>query len=1130
MNRMGRCTQRGRALLLWGLAILLPAGHLRAGDRRYYECVLDRVLASGGDVVLLLGLEDGQVRQHALRAASEPYTACRMREHGLRVEGTRLSGPMQVQVGPGVEKVELDVALDRGGTYLVAHGCPDPPRKVEGNVAVEGPRDGASKQWVLWLQDAFGPGTRLGLFFDADRQAKALTALPAVAAGYNRGRHPVDIAKLAFDGTNLAGEVGITVLPSRVTKWLSAWMPAHRRSAEGLIRVKASLDGKGKAGSYSAVFGIERWREGRVLVKPATEARMRALIEPVLPPQTPWRVWLVTGPRITRGRDAQLTVAPRAQKYDAQTAQLSPVAPADWSGRRYDDGLWGRYLDDLFGLMGAYGVSTESRDPALLCLRTRFGVSEPARAADVKVTVEYLGGAVVYVNGVEVGRSHLPEGRLEPHTPAADYPLQVYIAGVQRVSPVDDPQPGTDHPIQVRAADGQTPLPGLAFGAQPQAKWFSRYQARVRTMTVPVPRRLLVKGGNVLAVEVHRAPVCGPMHPRSAWSHLGIREVNVTSPTGAGLIPFAKALEGTRIWSAQATEQITEDPFPRSRIAGGWSDFSREVYGARGVSVTGIAMGNPFDPVLPLRILVPRNGVGHGQVVLSDPRGLRRLSAVPGDFTGHGKAALPANALRIRFAAQGPDFHWCDDLLDKPTEGAKTVPVWLQVRAPRDQPPGWYVSTLSLEANGKTFRVPVQVFITGFTVPDARNLRSLIGVMHSPDSLADAYQVRPWSDEHFALMAGSLEMAGQLGNDIMYVPVIIGTHMGHKTGLIRWVKTAKGLQPDFSLFEKYLDLYAKHCAPPQAISLYVWSPETAVWTRETPDGLSSARVAARTGKRGRPLEVTQWDPRTQAAENVAAPAFLAQGAEAFWKPMLDGVRRIVVRRGWSERIILLGCGGDNRPAPRTGELLRQWAPYARWDIYSHYVGDPGPSPSGKMIAVGDLEVGRKEYPWGDESAWLKKLDFLDMPLQRAYFYDQSPPMPFRTLPMLSGRLARVGLDFWPENVRYGPLIWGLYPIRLAGRGPHGPLPTVRLAMMREALQDFEARLVILQALSGLPADEREAHRRLLDDLRRRMGTGNAYLSQMELNLDWLGYVARLYRAAEDLTGLKTQARWDEPPR
>ena len=1119
MKRTGLSLRFRGALLLAALAALLPDGCAQAGDWRCYECLLRRVLPSGGDVVLVLGLQDGQVRRCAVKIASEPYTTCRVKEHALKLDGGRLRGPMRLQVGPGAESIDLDVALDKGGTYAVAYGCPDPPRKVAGGVTIEHPSWLGASGRVVCLQEALGPGRHLWLMFDVDRKARTFKALPAVAPGYNRGRHPVDTSALAFDGTNLRGEVGITIVPAPAAKWLSAWVPAHRHSADGRIKLDASLDGGEAAGRYSAVFGIEKHRRGEVAVRATTEARLRAMIEPVISPRTPWRIWLATAPRIARGPEGRMAFARGREEYDAATAHLAPLPPAGWAGRDFDDSLWGRYQDDLFELMGAYGVPAESHDAAMLCLRTRFGASDLARAADVTVTVEYIGGAAVHVNGVEVARGHLPPGTLQPHTLADDYPPEAYTAD-----------------------DGQ-PLPPLGRGVQPEERYFARYQARVRTLTAAVPRGLLVKGGNVLAVEVHRAPVNASRRQGGNWSHMGIRAVSVTSPTGAALIGFARALAGTRVWNAQATEQVADDPQPPSRIPGGWSNESRDVYGIRGSSVTGIGMGNPFDPVVPVRILVPRNGVGHGQAVLSDPNGLHQLAAAVADFRGPGAAALPVAAVRIRFAAQGSDFHWCDDLLDAPPDGAETIPVWLEVRARADQRPGWYTSTLSLKADGKTFQVPVQVFVTAFAVPDAKDFRALVGVMHSPEALAEAYQVRPWSDEHFKLMARSLELAGKLGNDVMYVPVIVGTHMGYKAGLIRWVETAKGLRPDFRLFEKYLDLYARCCAAPKAISLYVWSPDVA---NEVADVYEGRQIPSRTWTARKPLLVTCWDPNTGRTRDVRAPMFGQDGAEAFWKPMLDGVRGIVTRRGWSERTIMLGCGSDMRPSRKTGELFRRWAPYARWDIYSHFSGDPGvggaPSGSfyrgpplrgsgpGKMIAVGDLEVGLKEYPWGDDGAWQRKLDFLDMPLQRAWFYDQSPPMSFRTLPLLSGRLARVGLDFWPEHVRYAPLIWGLYPIHLAGRGPDGPLPTVRLALMREAMQDFEPRLAILKAMANLPPDRQQPFRRLLEELRYRVGVGNGFLSQMELGLDWQAYAARTYRAAEELAGVRAEASWDRPPR
>jgi hypothetical protein len=394
-------------------------------------------------------------------------------------------------------------------------------------------------------------------------------------------------------------------------------------------------------------------------------------------------------------------------------------------------------------------------------------------------------------------------------------------------------------------------------------------------------------------------------------------------------------------------------------------------------------------------------------------------------------------------------------------------------------------------------------------------------------------------------MARSLEMAGQLGNDIMYVPVILGTHMGYRSGLIRWVKTDKGLRPDLTLFEKYLDLYLRYCAPPRAISLYLWSPET---SKEVAHAYESGAIPTRTHLAKRPLQVTQWDPRTGETADMAAPDFLDPAAEAFWKPMLDGVRAIVRNRGWSDRIIMLACGSDIRPSQQTGEVFRQWAPYARWEIYSHFSGDPGVGAGktwsglqvagaapGKQMAVGNLEVGLKESPHGSlldasslERYWQEKLDFLNMPIHRCVYNERTGPMVFRTVPCHNGRLARVGLDFW-SGTGLG-LIWGHYPTQLARRGPDGPVPSVRLEMMREGMQDFEARMVILESLSKLPARQQKPYRALLDDLVRRVGAGEAYLSQVELGLDWPGYVARVYRAAEEMTGIKTGAAWEQPPR
>ncbi|MEI6176969.1 MAG: hypothetical protein WCS43_08765, partial [Verrucomicrobiota bacterium] len=405
--------------------------------------------------------------------------------------------------------------------------------------------------------------------------------------------------------------------------------------------------------------------------------------------QTSWRVWTVTGPRVTVDKDGKALVyipgtnPPKQTAYSAKTALLSEMPAKGWIGGDYDDSLWGRYSEELFDSLGFGYVRWSSwagGNPASLCLRTRFGVSDPEKATDLKVTLEYIGGAVVYVNGVEVGRGNMPVGAIEPYSLATAYPNEAYT--------VDD---------------NQTPLPVVSLGQKPDPRWLDRYKTRIRTVTIDVPAGVLVKGTNVLALDLHRTAVSGPLPGGQVWDQLGIRAARLSSATGSGAIGYADALKGARVWSAQNVEQITDTPLAKSRIPGGWA---RGVCNLRGPGITGVAAGNPFDPLMPVRILVPRNGIGNGTVIVSNPDGLHEVTARVKDFTGPDGAVLPVKAVHVRFAAQSGGLHWCDTLQEQAPDGAKTLPVWLEVTAPKDQVPGWYVSTLSVEANGKTFAVP----------------------------------------------------------------------------------------------------------------------------------------------------------------------------------------------------------------------------------------------------------------------------------------------------------------------------------------------------------------------------------------------------------------------------------------
>jgi len=381
--------------------------------------------------------------------------------------------------------------------------------------------------------------------------------------------------------------------------------------------------------------------------------------------------------------------------------------------------------------------------------------------------------------------------------------------------------------------------------------------------------------------------------------------------------------------------------------------------------------------------------------------------------------------------------------------------------------------------------------------------------------------------------------------------------------LVRWVNTGDKLAPEFSLLEKYLDVYLKHCAPPKAISVYVWDASSSRQNVFAKDSYSIPKSTPY-GK-GVPLRVLQWDPVTGATTPIPAPDFEDEGAAAFWRLLLDGLRAVVTKRGWSDRIIMLSMGGDARPNAKTGELLREWAPYARWHLVSHFSGDPSPK-DGKLIATGGLEVGLAVNPWcplrttealerqmaavpnkfieqttgsyGERVRYGAPVpnEFIEQTTLRTTWLETSPPMVFRQL-ALRGDMGQIGLDFWlkvPESPMHAaPRVSSNNGIggnnALIEPGPDGPVPTVRFQMLREGVQDMEIRRMIIRALLALPENQRKPYRDLLDEHLRRGEWAKNILPQFELQYDWRAYAARVQQAAAELAGQPTQARWETPP-
>jgi hypothetical protein len=877
--------------------------------------------------------------------------------------------------------------------------------------------------------------------------------------------------------------------------------------------------------------------------------------------QTPWRVFLRIGPYVGRkdgtflanggvgGREAVPVDFTKAEFLKKWTAGHSPSPADDWFRADFDDSNWGRYqANELAEKTGGYGGGFEfaTAIPHLdrFHLRTCFGISDPAAAQDLTLELACLGGAVVYLNGKEVGRGQLPAGALDAAVFADDYPAEAYLA-----------------------EDGTTFLPGMgqllgglynsgtAGWTLPQPKWKDRYELRVRRLKLRLPPESLVKGTNVLAVEIRRAPIgrCGPYY--SSWYHGGFHSARLLSASGKGAVAWTAAVERTYVWNAWPMETVTEKHTQERPERGGPRSFFTR----------GLETGNPFDPLRPVRIAVPRNGNCAGVAVVSDQRGVQGLSAKISPLAGPGGATLQPEVIEIRYAAHQrseDERPWCDVLLPAPPVSAKNVPVWLLASPPKDQAPGWYRGTLSLAANGQTFQVPVEVLVTAFAVPAPQENRSMAGMIHSPDTVALQYGVKPWSEKHFALMEKTIAMMGQLGSDVAHVPVVLGTYRGVKTGMIRWVKQGDGYRRDYSALEKYLDLWTKHCGPPKALTIDMYGPEYDPETFEARDRSGNGVIAGPRRENAPLPKVTLLDPASGDMTEFAAPWIGDPAGEAFWRPVFDEVRQIVRRRGWPENVIMIGEPTDSRPTVAFVKLMKEWAPYARWSLFSHFSGDGSSlrgvasanTVSGEsvtqadgrwIILPGNLEVGYGAMPHEPLSPAMtpqdeirKKMTALIGGTSRCNIRQASSPEAYRTHVWWTGNTVHYGLDFW-SLPRIGCLHGSLgmltsnIPLSMTAPGPDGPLPTVRFQMFREAVQETEAWLTIVGTCATRQDDEAKAYmalyRNAVNLYARGGGVENSFVPLAKLSLGWVGAIARAYEAAGELTGAKSAAKWEQPP-
>ena len=779
----------------------------------------------------------------------------------------------------------------------------------------------------------------------------------------------------------------------------------------------------------------------------------------VIDSRSNWRIFSVIKPPVIQdGTD--ISIAKFNNRWLDSASQ--PVAD-NWNKQDFDDYGW---------LRGPLALAPDTPLVDRLYLRGKITVKDTV-AGNLKLSAEYHGGIIVYLNGVEIGRKNVANAAgmgPKPALLADKYPSEAFVTE-------------------------KGDFLSLSRYAKPQPTEQDKERTKLweRNAEIELPAGTLKKGVNILGIELIRSAydkasqkIAGAKRENNfpqefSWATCRITKLELAARSAQGLVPDTGRPGGLQVWNGDI-------------MAGDYD----------------LDYGSVSEPLRPVKISGPRNGVFTGKVIIGSTGQIRGLSVKAGDLKG--PAVIPASAIRIRygmpwgketisFPGSKNSSKLMGALSDNPLKeylpgnaGAGSAPgavapVWLTVKIPKDAAPGTYSGSLTARISSeKELLIPVELEVLPWTLPDPQDYRTWVDLIESPDTLAVEYNLPLWSEKHFKLIAGSFELISGTGARTVYIPAIAHTNLGNEESMIRWIKKPGNKYDwDFSIMEKYLDLAQQHLGTPKIVALQVWE----IYMRKAALG-KNTRFDDFT-RLGVP-QVTFLDPVTKKTELGKLPPLDDPGSKAVWRDLIEQVQARLKKRGL-EKALMLGMFCDCMPEKEDAQFFKDVAPKLAWVQQGHSifknlqdVAEVGYNATVWGFAFGDgrAQTNQKAKPlceslhgWNNpklNAIFDRALDLDENSTNKWYFFTETA-----ITSELRG-MGRLGADFWKAvkdkngnrtqwvHERYREGDWGgsvillLLGSSILAPGKEGPEATNRHIVFQEGIQACEARICLEKAL------------------------------------------------------------------